>query len=143
MSLHPQFIAEIRSYNDARLEGLIEALESTSPSVSVRANQLKGIEVPKGVNRVKWCDAGWYLSQREAFTFDPAMHQGLYYVQDASSMVLSHIIGEIVKDKSAPIKYLDACAAPGGKTTVAIDALPHNSLVVANEYMPGRAVVLS
>lgn len=143
MSLHPQFIAEIKSYNDARLEGLIEALESTSPSVSVRANQLKGIELPKGVNRVKWCDAGWYLSQREAFTFDPAMHQGLYYVQDASSMVLSHIIGEIVKDKSAPIKYLDACAAPGGKTTVAIDALPHNSLVVANEYMPGRAVVLS
>ena len=143
MSLHPQFLSEIDTYQDPRLDGLVEALLTTSPSVSVRANQQKKIDVPQGVRRVKWCNEGWYLQQREAFTFDPAMHQGLYYVQDASSMILSHIIKQLVNDSDIPMTYLDACAAPGGKTTVAIDALPQNSLVVANEYVPGRAYVLA
>ena len=143
MNLPQQFLAEIESYSDSRLDGLVEALVSTSPSVSVRANQQKKICVPVGVRRVKWCSEGWYMQQREAFTFDPAMHQGLYYVQDASSMILSHIIKQLVEDNTTPMTYLDACAAPGGKTTVAIDALPQNSLVVANEYVPGRAFVLA
>ena len=141
MNLHQQFLEEINSYNDERFVGLIEALSST-PSISVRANKLKEICVPQNSRRVKWCDEGWYLSSRESFTFDPMMHQGLYYVQDASSMIISHVIKELVKGNETPISYLDACAAPGGKTTTAIDALPANSLIVANEYVPNRAFVL-
>ncbi len=38
--------------------------------------------------------------------------------------------------------YLDACAAPGGKTTAALDVLPAGSLAVANEYVAARASVL-
>lgn len=41
-----------------------------------------------------------------------------------------------------PVNYLDACAAPGGKTTAAISALPEGSFVVANEFEPARAAVL-
>lgn len=43
---------------------------------------------------------------------------------------------------SGPVNYLDACAAPGGKTTAAIDALPAGSFVLANEFEPARAAVL-
>ena len=60
------------------------------------------------------------------------MHQGLYYVQDASSMFISHIIKQLTKEIHTPISYLDACAAPGGKTTTAIDSLPKDSLVVVS-----------
>ena len=142
MELHQLFIDEIRSYNSDELSGLIEAL-STAPMVSVRANKLKGVATPDGVNRVKWCTEGWYLPQRIPFTFDPSMHQGLYYVQDASSMIISHIIKNLNNSENTPLRYLDACAAPGGKTTAAIDSLPNGSLVVANEYVPTRAEALS
>lgn len=141
MKLPEDFIKQIESYQSESLSGLLESLEHTDASVSVRCNNLKGMMPPAQAKSVPWCGSGWYLPEREAFTFDPAMHQGLYYVQDASSMILSHIVSQLTADR-APLRYLDACAAPGGKTTAAIDRLPTGSLVVANEYVPTRAAVL-
>lgn len=142
MTIPQEFINEIESYNCPTLTGLVEALAETEPETSIRSNLGKNIGVPEGVERVPWCNNGWYLPRREAFTFDPAMHQGLYYVQDASSMIYSHIVSRLTAESSAPLRYLDACAAPGGKTTAAIDTLPAKSLVVANEYVAARASVL-
>ena len=73
------------------------------------------------------------------FTFDVDFQTGRYYVQDASSMFIHHVIKHLVKE---PVRYLDLCAAPGGKTTTVISALPADSMVVANEIMPARARVL-
>ncbi|MGN1245092.1 MAG: rRNA cytosine-C5-methyltransferase, partial [Muribaculaceae bacterium] len=89
--------------------------------------------------RVPWCSHGFYLDERQPFTFDPLLHAGAYYVQDASSMIIEHIVGQLV---TSPVRYLDLCAAPGGKTTAAINALPEGSLMVTNEIMPDRARVL-
>ena len=120
-------------------DGLIEALEC-EPEVSVRFNKSKALTLPAG-DIVPWCELGRYLDNRVQFTFDPAFHQGIYYVQDASSMIYSHIVAMLSEGRSG-LRYLDACAAPGGKTTAAIDALPAGSLVVANEYVPLRAEIL-
>ena len=49
------------------------------------------------------------------------MHQGAYYVQDASSMFLGHAVRHITEGLSAPVAYLDACAAPGGKSILAAE----------------------
>lgn len=57
-------------------------------------------------------------------------------------MFLSHVVNTLVGDSAAPLLALDACAAPGGKTTALIDALPDGSVVVANEYVPKRAAIL-
>ncbi len=93
-----------------------------------------------GADLVPWCAAGEYLAERPAFTLDPAFHQGLYYVQDPSSMAIDAAIRSL--NLTEPVRYLDACAAPGGKTTAAIDALPAGSFVLANEFEPARAAVL-
>lgn len=122
-------------------DGLAEALLG-EPEVSVRVNRGKNVGVPDGADAVPWCDSGYYLASRPAFTFDPAMHQGLYYVQDASSMITSWVVGRIAARIGRPVNYLDACAAPGGKTTAAIDSLPEGSVTVANEYVYARAEVL-
>ena len=65
------------------------ALEGV-PTVSLRVNPRKaadGGEVPVG-DRVPWCETGRYLTERPAFTFDPLLHAGAYYVQEAASMFL-------------------------------------------------------
>ena len=124
---------------------VIEAIETTAPTVSVRANPLKGAAVADGADRVGWEPLGVYLPQRELFAADPAWHQGRYYVQDASSMALGEAVRVIV-DKyfdGSPLRYLDACAAPGGKSIAALDSLPAGSLLVANEFDGQRANILA
>ena len=141
MALSELFIEQIHGLlpeNEA--SALIKSLGESDPSVSVRINSVKCDKTPTE-NLVPWCNRGFYLDQRPQFTFDPALHAGCYYVQDASSMFLAHAINLLV-NKDEPVRYLDLCAAPGGKTTTAIDALPAGSLVVANEIMSNRAQIL-
>lgn len=138
------FVEMLRSFGAVYAEPLLAALD-TAPSVSVRANALKGANVLPDADIVPWSRGGFYLAERPLFVADPAWHQGLYYVQDASSMVYGHIVGALVDKyfKTADtLRYLDACAAPGGKTIAALEALPAGSLVVANELDRHRANIL-
>lgn len=121
-------------------EGLIDTIRAGEPVVAIRHNRLKGCAPQPGADIVPWCESGEYLAERPIFTLDPAFHQGLYYVQDPSSMAIDAVIRSL--GLTGPVRYLDACAAPGGKTTAAIDALPAGSFVLANEFEPARAAVL-
>ena len=140
MNLPESFIQQLQGLVPTEWEALVDAITSTEPSVAVRANDARGATVPNGARQVPWCDQGFYLNDRPAFTFDPDWHAGQYYVQDASSMFISHVIKHFIHE---PVRYLDLCAAPGGKTTAALQALPAGSLVVANEIVPPRARVLA
>lgn len=119
---------------------LCEALCDTEPSVSVRLNPAKASCVDGLGERVPWCGEGIYLPSRPAFTYDPWLHAGAYYVQDASSMFLAHIVRQCV---SGPVTALDLCAAPGGKSTLLATCLPEGSLLVSNEPLRQRAQVLA
>ncbi|MCM1137550.1 MAG: RsmB/NOP family class I SAM-dependent RNA methyltransferase [Duncaniella sp.] len=125
------------------LTNLPDTLSEGSPEVSVRFNRAKNTSnhFQEADGEVPWCESGFYLKERPRFTLDPAFHQGRYYVQEASSMFHGYVVKNLVVDKQ-PLTILDACAAPGGKTTAVIDSLPAGSLVVANEYVPSRASIL-
>ena len=140
MNLPEAFIEQLRGLLPDEWEALVTAITSSEPSVAVRVNGARGVGVPDGARRVPWCREGFYLEDRPAFTFDTDWHVGRYYVQDASSMFIAHVIRHFIHE---PVRYLDLCAAPGGKTTAAIQALPQGSLVVANEIVPPRARVLA
>lgn len=140
MAISREFLELIESYRAPLLAGLGEAL-STPPQVSVRVNPLKTAVVAAAADRVPWCPEGFYLPERPRFTFSPELHQGLYYVQDASSMFIGHVLRTLV-GSDRPVRYLDACAAPGGKTTAACSALHPDSVITANEFVPARAAVL-
>lgn len=139
MQLPEGFLSQFAPYGVDALNKLDEALDTES-TACVRLNPQKPAPTLTG-EPVEWCGEGLYLDRRPAFTFDPALHQGRYYVQDSSSMFISHIIRSLT-DPSRPVSYLDACAAPGGKTTAALAALPPGSMVTANEFMPQRAAIL-
>lgn len=135
------FIEQIKKLNLPGGDILLDALAGSAPSVSVRPNAARPW-LPEGAdNPVPWLENARYLAERPVFTFMPELHQGRFYVQDASSMFIAEAIRQLTGD-GKPVTYLDACAAPGGKTTAAIDALPDGSLVVANEYDRRRASIL-
>ncbi len=142
--LQAAFLDSIAPY--PALAGLAAALDTPS-EVSIRINRRKApLAAPADADgAVPWAGGdGFYLGERPAFTFDPALHQGLYYVQDASSMAAAAAVARAVELSGGdrPLRFLDACAAPGGKTIGAICALPEGSLAVANEYSPRRVPVL-
>ena len=90
---------------------------------------------------IPWCPStGRYLSTRPNFTFDPWLHAGKYYVQEASSMFVDLVIRQLVHE---PVMMLDLCAAPGGKSTALRAALPEGSLLFSNEPMRTRSQILA
>ena len=91
-------------------------------------------------NTVQWCEYGFYLDQRPQFTFDPLLHAGAYYVQEASSMFLWKVLQQNFHS-NVNIKVLDLCAAPGGKTTL-LTSYFKNALIVSNEVIKTRANIL-
>jgi len=139
--LPPQFIEQMHALLGDSADALCENLRDAEPQVSVRVNTARGASVPADATAVPWCPEGFYIDgERPSFTFDPLWHAGCYYVQDASSMFISHVIRTLI---TQPVSYLDLCAAPGGKATAAIQALPAGSTLVANEVVPARAKLLA
>ncbi len=124
-----------------------EAIHSSSEQVtSIRINpskestQLTNIPINQ-LTKIPWTESGYYLDQRPSFTFDPLFHAGTYYVQEASSMFLEQALKQTV-DLTRPIKVLDLCAAPGGKSTHIQSLISKDSLLVSNEVIRSRANVL-
>lgn len=119
------------------------------PEISIKMNVRKSRNAADAgygdLERVGWCANGYYLPERPRFTLNPLLHAGVFYVQDASSMIYETLAEKIVPmalDTGSPLRVLDMCAAPGGKATSLINALPDGSLVVANEFVASRAAVL-
>lgn len=139
MELAAGFIERsVALFGKERFNRFMEALEK-EPVVSIRYNVHK-MQPDDSLDRVLWAEHGRYLSDRPAFTADPLFHAGCYYVQEASSMFIEQVVKEYV---SSPVRALDLCAAPGGKTTHLASILPKGSLLVSNEPMPLRAQVLA
>lgn len=119
-------------------EKLFAALD-TEPAVSIRLNPCKPAECFDG-EAVGWCKWGKYLTERPQFTLDPLLHGGAYYVQEASSQFVAHLLKNYDMEGK---RVLDMCAAPGGKTTVYSTLVGREGLVVANDISHSRAMALA
>lgn len=119
-------------------------------SAAVRLNPFKkccGYES----GQVQWSRWGRILEHRPVFTLDPMFHAGAFYVQDSSSMfvgeIFRRVLDEISIPSGRPVRVLDLCAAPGGKTTDLAASLRErfggDFILVANEVMKQRAGVLA
>ena len=110
-------------------------------AVSVRFNlwKAKGEGIFPQAEPVPWCEGAFWLKERPLFTRDPRFHAGVYYVQEAGSLFLDHVLRHWV---TGPVSALDLCAAPGGKSTLMRAALPAGSVLVSNEIDRRRANIL-
>lgn len=108
---------------------------------SIRLNPGKLTACPYPATPIPWDPNGYFLNDRPAFIFDPLWHAGAYYVQESSSMFMGYLLTQAGLGKH-PITALDACAAPGGKSTQLLSCLHPDSLLVANEVIPKRNKIL-
>lgn len=135
-------LQEIKGFDRESFE---EVHSSKEQVTSVRINPAKpvypSVHFSNINSRIPWSNYGYYLEQRPSFTFDPLFHAGCYYVQEASSMFLEQAMIQIT-DLTRPLRVLDLCAAPGGKSTHIQSLLSKDSLLVSNEVIRSRSNVL-
>ena len=129
-----------RTMGEERFARYLQAFE-TEPPVSIRLNPKKAEGLTATGERVPWCRHAWYLPQRPNFTYDPLLHAGCYYVQEAASMFLDTVLQQWLPD--APVVAVDCCAAPGGKSLLMRTALAEGSVLLSNEPLRNRANILA
>ena len=137
------FSDQLRELLPSEADALLASLDEEA-SVSVRLNRRKTETPPASLpigEAVPWAKpVGFYLDGRPAFAADPLWHAGVYYVQEASSMLL-RLVAPLLGEE--PLRALDLCAAPGGKSTLLVDLLPEGSTLVSNELVRSRAQILA
>ncbi|MBR1574206.1 MAG: rRNA cytosine-C5-methyltransferase [Bacteroidales bacterium] len=144
MEVFRTYLAE--AVGQDRADRVLEALSEAAP-VAVRLHPGKpGADFP-GAAPVPWNPLGRVLTQRPSFTLDPLLHAGAYYVQDSSAQFVGQVARGYIAAGPRPLRVLDLCAAPGGKTTDLAASLRavcgDRFLLVANEVMRQRATVLA
>lgn len=125
----PNWLAKelLRQFPNIESRALAEALTEAAPQ-TLRVNTLKTdrksflaalAEAGHLARPCRYLAEGIILEKRAAQTL-PGDRDGWYQVQDEASMLIAHLL-----DTQPGEKVLDACAAPGGKTTH-IAALTNN-----------------
>lgn len=153
MQLPDDFLTDISQYMDkSEFDKFVHALSETEQTTCIRMNLSKSMteeQIPKaeglkGANNLSvigWNpETGRYLKERPVFTTDPLLHAGCYYVQEASSQFIGHVIKSLIHEN---VNVLDLCAAPGGKSIALLSSLPEGSQLVSNEIDRRRARILS
>ena len=133
---HPQWMVErwIRTYGYERTEELCRC-NNTSAPLSMRVNTLRTnrdalmeqlAAVGAQVRASAWVPDGIVLDSHGALDELAALREGLAQVQDESSMLVAHILGA-----EPGMTVIDACAAPGGKTTHIAQRMENRGRILA------------
>lgn len=149
LELPYSFLNSLQTVKGFDRNNFIEAHTLNKPVTSIRLNpaKLKNAKDDSFLaslldEKVPWSKNGYYLKGRPSFTLDPWFHAGAYYVQEASSMFLEQALEQCLP-KNIPLRILDLCAAPGGKSTHIQSVISPESLLVSNEVIKPRVNILT
>ena len=134
------FVTRVRHRLGPEADAYLAAL-GRPPAVGVRLHGAKGVRAPVAATPVPWHPRGYTLPARPNFTLDPLLHAGAYYVQEPSSMAVYAALATVQRS-ARPLRILDVCAAPGGKSTLLADWKRPADLLLANEVVPARRATL-
>ncbi len=139
--------------NSAFLEQMKELLKDEYPSYiaavsepakqGLRVNTLKA-DVSEITDLLKerlvpsaFSANGFYFDKPTGFGLSPVARSGIVYMQEPSA---SGAVTVLRPEKG--MRVLDLCAAPGSKATQIAEYLGNDGLLVANEYVSKRSLIL-
>ncbi len=128
--LKDEYDQYLNSFNEKRYYGL----RVNTSKISVE-DLLK--IVPFHLEPIPWTNDGFYYEEDERPSRHPYYYAGLYYLQEPSAMLPAEVLpieeGDII---------LDACAAPGGKSSKLVNKLKGSGFLVSNDISVSRCQVL-
>ena len=138
--LPPAFLHRIKTQLGNETDDFIRAMNE--PAIrGIRFNPLKpckeNVRWMTG-DRIPWEENGWYLSENETPGITIWHEAGAFYLQDPAAMLPVKVLNPRPGEK-----ILDLCSAPGGKATQIGCAMHGKGLLVCNEVIPKRALILS
>lgn len=111
-------------FNQAsKIDLRVNILKTTIEEVET-ALQNRGIEV----YRIPGLPQGLRITGAGAITDLPGYQQGWWVIQDSSAQLVSHVL-----DPQAGETIIDACAAPGGKTTHIAELMGDRGRIIASD----------
>lgn len=140
---HPRWLVArwLSQFGFREAEALCQ-IDNEPPPTVIRINTLKTrLDVLAGrlqaegakVRRVRYAPEGLILEGLGAVEDSSSFREGLFYVQDEGSQLVSHAL------KPLPgARVIDASAAPGGKTTHLAQLMDNRGTILASDVHPGR-----
>lgn len=120
-------------------------------ALALERESIKGVRVNKGkiavedflkISDLKLCplpyaEDGFILKNPEGIGNTPEHHSGMIYVQDPGAMAT---VNSLSVERGW--RVLDACAAPGGKSSQLAEKIGDEGLLLSNEYVAKRAKII-
>lgn len=140
---HPRWLVEdwIRDWGAEWAEALAAA-DNVTPPVTVRVNLLRttreefakrAVEAGIAAKPSELAPEAVDLADLDTVDSVPGFSEGFFQVQDISGMLVSHIL-----DPKPGETVVDACAAPGGKTTHIAQLMEDRGTVLAFDIHGGK-----
>ncbi len=139
MHLPQEFLERMKSLVGEEYDEFLDSY-NTQINKGIRINPLKcsRADMLGGLEPVLWCSDGYYINDSAINGNHPYHAAGAVYFQEPSAMSVAE--GIPITDGC---RILDLCAAPGGKTTHIGARMKNGGLLVSNEIVQKRAVILS
>ena len=134
------FVERMRKQLGNELSAFLHALDEP-PVRGIRLNPFKMTETTceyKKNGRIPWTENGYYLPQDSNAGSSIFHAAGAFYIQEPGAMLPAAVLNAKPGEK-----ILDLCAAPGGKSTQIGCSMQGKGLLVCNEPVPKRALILS
>lgn len=94
----------------------------------------------KNLKQIEFAEDGFIFDADDKIGFSDEHLSGLVYVQEPSSMLAVRASG--IEKETKPLKILDLCASPGGKTGQIACLTSEDSIIFSNEIIKSRADIL-
>ncbi len=103
-------------------------------------NFLKINKLNLSIKPTSFSKDGFVFDTDDRIGFSDEHLSGLVYVQEPSSMI--PVCASGIENEDRPLKVLDLCASPGGKTGQIACRVSDDSIIISNEIIKSRADIL-
>lgn len=131
--------SDFENYLNALDMPSIRGLRVNTNKISVE-DFIKRNRLGLSLKKIPYSIDGFVFNTDDKIGFSDEHLSGLIYIQEPSSMV--PVCASGIDKENRPLKILDLCASPGGKTSQIACIVGEDSLIVSNEIIKSRAEIL-